>query len=266
MIRHTFVYRMARGQREISLEPLCCLHIGALNCDWPTLLERLAAIRRDPTRLTLVMGDIGDSIYPGPTEKRYDPDTIDPRYYPPHKAYEKFVQLIEPIHRQGKVIGYHTGNHDETWSMRSGFNVVRDWVVRQLPGATYLGWLAVTRFIVKDHRGRTVRTYYINSHHGSFTGNRLGGAINRTEDRGRAWDSDITLRGHCHQIGGSKKSRYQWSLSKGKKQVFALCGSFYSSYLECAASYAEKKDLEPLETGTITVLMRPYENKLGLVF
>ena len=262
MIIHNYTINLPRNEDAIYLEAFCCAHIGTIAHDEEKFNTRLNKVLEDPNRYLIFLGDAADAIYPSGNEKRYDADTIDMRFYPPVKAYNYFREKLAPLAKKNKIVGIHTGNHDDKLRLVSGTDYVKDYVCQPL-GVKYLGWMAYTNLFIKQN-GQKYR-YVINSNHGAFTGSRTGGNLNRLEDLGRSYDCDILLRGHTHRIGALKTERYELTEDGKiitKKQIFATVGSFHKSMVENVALYSERKDYPPLKTGSITIKIAPKKNDM----
>lgn len=257
MITHKFTINLPKSEEAVNLEAFCCAHVGSIAFDEDKFNTRLKKVKEEENRYMIFLGDAADAIFPSGNEKRYDADTIDLRFYPPVKSYKYFREKLEPLAKAGKIVGIHTGNHDDKLRIMSGTDYINDYVCGPL-GVKYLNWLAYTNLFIKQ--GKETSRYVINSNHGGFTGNRTGGNLNRLEDYGRVYDCDILLRGHTHRIGALKTIRYYYTETgeiKERKQIFATVGSFHKSMVHNVPLYSERKDLPPLKTGTITIKILP---------
>jgi hypothetical protein len=97
----------------------------------------------------------------------------------------------------------------------------------------------------------------IYSTHGSYSGRRIGGKMNRLEDLSTWYDADIYLMGHTHELAGERKVRYavntQTHELKTEKKVYAFTGTYLRSHQLNCSSYAERLNLAPNKIGMITI-------------
>lgn len=262
MITHKFDIKLPKGEDSINLEMFCCAHVGSIAFDEDKFNQRIQRVLEEENRYLFFLGDTADAIFPTPDEKRYDPDTIDLRFYPPVNAYKYVRDKVAPIAKQKKIVLWHTGNHDDKLRLRSGTDYVQDYICDPL-GIAYGGWLAYTNLFIHDKK--TKYRYVINSNHGSYSGSKIGGALNYLEDRGRAYDCDILARGHSHKSGTTKTIKYYLDEEgnvQERKQLFVSVGSFHKSLVPGAALYSERKDYLPLKTGTVTVKIIPSQGDM----
>lgn len=244
--------KLKAGQ-HFYLEPLACLHVANLCFDEEKFLKRIDAIEKEPNRYTVLMGDLHDAIYPSAGEKRYDPDVIDMRYWPPQKGYGHLRDVLQPLASRGKILGISEGNHDRTLWKRFGHNYIKE-----LCDGLDVAHLGVVWFIKLNFPNG--KSYVINGAHGRYGGGRLGGHMNKVEDLSSGYDADVYLRAHSHQIGFSE--RKMLSFDGERKKYFAVVGSFLDGHKEGISSYAEEYDLLPLTTGTISISFNPWEDKI----
>lgn len=252
MIRASQSIRLKKGEKFV-IEPMCCIHLGNVGHDEDKFSERVNAIMDDPNRYTVLMGDLHDAIYPSANEKRYDPDTIDARYWPPQNGYNHLEEIFKPMADAGKILGVSEGNHDRALWKRFGHNYIKQFSDNL--DVPYLGivWFLKLRF-------PNDKSWVINGAHGRFGGRRFGGNINRIEDMSSGYDADIYLRGHTHQMGYSKRRIETFDGYRTK--YFAAVGSFLDGFKDGATSYAEEFDLLPLPTGTISFSIDPWKGKV----
>lgn len=240
-------------KEKFYLEPIACIHVGNKGFEQEKFDERIQAILEEPNRYTVLMGDLHDAIYPSANEKRYDPDTIDMRFWPPQKGYKWLEKKLKPLADKNKILGISEGNHDRTLFKRFGHNYIKELCDNlEVPYLGYV-WFLKLKFPNKQ-------SYIINGAHGHYSGRDFGGNINHLGKLRMGYDADIFLRAHSHQIGFHDKKIETFN---GSKMIyFASVGSFLNAFKEGQISYAEEADLLPLPTGTISFSMDPWKNKI----
>ncbi len=262
----------------MNIEPLSDIHVGGRFHDKVKFKEVIERIKNDPSRYTFIMGDIFDATTPD--NKFFDERTRDPELPELHDQMNYLLKLLLPIRH--KILGVHTGNHDERQRIRHYDDVVLRLVNelnREYPPDSgipkletpikYLGYLAITRlvFVRKFPSGEEHEdsSYDIFTAHGGYAGRRAGGNLNNNEDIARDFSADIYLTGHTHQIVLHKMEKIAMDkyghLQKVVK-IFAVCGSFAQPYNEGFITYPEYRVLSASRVGTITISIDPFNKKL----
>lgn len=257
------VIKVRNPNTRISLEPISCIHVGNTNFNEKKFLERRDAILHDPNRYTLGLGDYGDSIGTGVgqiTDKRYNLETIDPKYNTPDKQYEYVREQFWPIRK--KLLGLVVGNHDYHIEEVTGHLYVRE-LARDL-GVPYLGYAS---FIILnfEYKGKIIRKSTIFAAHSHFHGTTAGGNLNNILRAAGYFEADVYLTAHTH------RTLFDESLVVGVDddgqivkypKIVASTGSFLETYVKGNLNYAEKNILPALKTGTITIAFEPGSGKI----
>ncbi len=262
-----------------NIEPLSDIHVGSKFHDKTKFAEVIQRIKDDPSRYTFLMGDLFDATLPD--NKFYDQETQDPELPELEDQFQYLLKALLPIRH--KILGVHTGNHDERIRLRHFDNIVlrlvkelnREWIDPALNAPKletpipYLGYMAITRlvFFRKFESGEEHidSSYDLFTWHGGYSGRRIGGNINNMEDIAAGWSADIYLSGHTHQLGVNKRIKVamdQYGKLQEIVKIFGICGTFMRAYNDGTISYAEIKGYGPQRVGTLTVSIQPYERKL----
>jgi predicted phosphodiesterase len=265
---------------QVHIEPISDIHVGSKFHMKEKLAEVIERIRTQPTRYTVIMGDIFDAT--PPDHKFFDAETLDPELPTFEEQFEYILLKLLPIRH--KILAVLTGNHDERVRLHHNSNIVlrlvkelnREYpehlgipaLPRQIKYMGYSGFIRLVFYRKFDSGEEHIDSRYeLFVHHGFFTGRRFGGNINSLEDMSRDNDADIFLTGHSHNVGGYKRPQTcmddKGNLSETAK-IFAICGSFLKSYNTGVTSYAEVKGMPPTRVGTITVSIDPYYRKLQI--
>ena len=250
----------------ISLVPVGDIHLGDKNCDVKYFEKLVDWVLEDDKRYVIGMGDYGNYIVPSDAS-RYDSTVVDIKYASPEEQFKKILKTFQPLAEKNKIIGFHTGNHEEEMRKRHYFDFTRNMChTLKVP---YLGWNAITSLSfnrLSSTGGKcNSNNLILYSTHGFGSGFRRGSKVNKLEDLASFVDADIYLMGHNHDIFSTRT--IQLRLSKGKKspgkiierkRVFACTGTMLRGYAAGVTSYIERKGYQPHKIGVIKVKIKPY--------
>lgn len=241
--------------------PVGDIHIGDINCDLEYLKRTLNWIMEKPNRYMIGMGDAMNML--SIKDNRYDTDATDPKFATLESQYKEILRLFKPLAESNKIIGLHTGNHEDVARRRYYYDFTRnlcyDLKVR------YLGWDAFTRLIFRRMNGVGERerttTVVINSLHG-FVGGRLRGSkVNALERLSADRIADIYLMAHGHDLFETRRVVLSMA-SRGtelveKKLAFGFTGCFVHTYKKGTSGYAERMSYPPSKVGVINITIKP---------
>ena len=251
------VYIISRKIRvkgdELHIEPLGDFHVGSPHTDLDRIRDRVEAIRAEPDRYWIGMGDYIESIGPyrrGVVDKRWMEWLARHGLQTPLQQLDEFFKLVEPIKK--KCLGLIIGNHDYT--VLDPGDLKLEFENR---GYIFLGPMAFIKIeVVKN--GKLRRSDWIWACHGSYAGMRQGGAVNRLEDLSRKYYADVYLHAHTHAKNFWKGIRYipQADPPKliEKTMIYVLTGCFVREHVVNDFSYTEiRPSPRTVRLGTITV-------------
>lgn len=257
------VIKLKSLSSTIALEPIGCIHAGNVNFNEAKFNERLSAIAREPNRYTLGMGDYADSIMVGAgqvADKRWNPQTVDKRFFTPDEQYAYVTEKLMPIRK--KIFGLLEGNHDYALEEKTGHQYVKE-MAKDL-GVPYLGYVS---FIVLNfqHDGKLVRKNVIFAAHTHFNGLTAGANLNKISQVSSYFNADVYLTGHTHRTlfdealvigvnGGGELIKFP--------KILASTGTFMETYIRGQHNYAEKGVYQATKTGTITIEFEPMSGKI----
>jgi predicted phosphodiesterase len=263
------------AESDVMIEPIGDIHVGARFHDKPKFAEVVKRIAEDPRRLTIIMGDLFDATLPD--NKFYDQENQDPELPTIQSQYDYLYKMLKPISH--KILGIHTGNHDERIRLRH----YQDMVLRLCmeldipkpvtgtPNAMhgYLGYLALSRFQFVSENDKSgsphVDEFDFFTTHGYYNGRRIGGNMNQMEDLAGHFSADVYLAGHTHQMAVHKKVKKSLDGNGNLEEivkVFGVTGSFARAYNAGFTSYPEKTVMPTSRVGTITIGINPRQRKL----
>ncbi len=262
----------------VDIEPLSDIHVGARFHDKVKFKEVVERIKNQPNRYTFIMGDVFDCT--DPDNKFFDMRTRDPELPELSDQMNYIVKMLLPI--RNKILGVHTGNHDERQRLRHYDDLIgrlvaelnRDYpdnsgIPRLQAPIRYLGYMAITRlqFILKSETSKEhiMSSFDVFTAHGGYSGKRVGGNLNSNQDLLASFSADIYLTGHTHQVVIHKVEKIgmdQFGHLAKVVKISAVCGSFAQPYNEGFITYPEYKLLPASRVGTVTVSIQPFERKL----
>jgi hypothetical protein len=257
------VIKLKSLKATVALEPLGCIHAGNVNFNETKFNERLGVIARDPNRYTIGMGDYADSIMVGAgqiADKRWNPQTIDKRFFSPDDQYAYVTEKFRPIRK--KILGLLEGNHDYSLEEKTGHQYVRE-MAKDL-GVSYLGYVAFVKLRF-EYNGKVLSAPVVFAAHTHFSGLTAGGNLNKISAISSYFDASVYLTGHTHRTlfdealvfgvdGGGELVKYP--------KILASTGTFMETYVKGQHNYAEKSVLQATKTGTITIEFEPGANKI----
>lgn len=251
----------------IYIEPLGDLHIGNVAFEEQKLLERIEAIKKDPNRYWIGMGDYIDAISPwkkGDIDKRFEENVFLSSYPTLNKQIDRFIEIMKPI--KDKCLGLLWGNHE--WGKMEVSDFEKNFC--EPLETVFLGARCFVILRVYDARSnRHLGDWKIFAVHGSYTGVRTGGAFNRIQDLAGIFDADIYLHAHTHAKGFQQdyritiEQRGRKIFVREKPVIFGLTGGFINPFALNREVYFDKK-AQPrrIRVGTITIAIDPWEGKL----
>jgi len=236
-------------------------HLGHIGCDKEKLKKDLEWIKNQKHLLVYLMGDFLDIQIPYiAPEKHVVYSEIDRDLDTFEKGYNYLVELLIPIKR--KIMGIHLGNHDFQWIQKTQFNYVKN-LANEL-NAPYLNFEALTKLLIGTDKAWRKR-FDIYSVHGSYSGRKIGGKLNRLTEIASSFDADIYIMAHVHELGGWRTVKIgldQHMKIVEKKQAYVFSGTYFKAHVLNASSYAERRQYPPNKIGLITIEIYPRQRDI----
>lgn len=225
-------------QREMTIYPLVCMHIGAPQCDMGFLREHLKRIADDPNARWVYMGDGGDCV------TKYSKGDLYGQLLSPQLQQNVLIDLLAPIKDKG-LFGIR-GNHGHRVFKETGLSF--DATLCRGLGIPYLGVASFANLVV----GRS--SYDLYFHHGIDSGVALRTKIGKAEEFGKFIDADAIFTAHSHVAMALQPSALLGVDNVNGKVVTKMrhqyiCGSSYDS----RTGYAEDKGYPPLLPSYLSV-------------
>lgn len=253
-----------KNQKDhIFLEPIGDIHVGSPLVDYEKLQKRINAIRDEPNRHTIIMGDVIDNIMAyagGMVDKRWNSDIAQKDLMTTEEQSDKFVELFEPI--KHKIIGILSGNHE--WKTFNRRRFEKDFCEElEVP---YLGYECMIH-IGCYYKKSLIRDFEMWACHGSFGGMTVGGGINRLKQLAGQYDADIYLHAHTHDKAFYIDEQLYHDPKKNdlftRPKIYVMTGTFMRAHMKGIDHYGERRPSPRLpKVGTITVDLVPHEGKI----
>ena len=176
---------------QIEIHPMSDLHIGDMQCDYKSILERIEYIKNTPNAYCILDGDLMDMAISTSVGDTYGANIQ------PMEQLKHCVRLFEPI--KDKILAVLPGNHENRIYRADGIDITSLMCGQLGIADRYSSTTAMVfvRFGATTRRGRP-QLYTIYVTHGSGGGRREGGKINRLTDLAAIVDADIYVMGHTH--------------------------------------------------------------------
>lgn len=244
---------------EYKILVMSDLHIGNASVDRKLL--KYVTERIDDVDGFILGGDLAEFIYPANGENRFDYESYDYDLFPPEKQINYLFDLFGGKDR--KCITIIDGNHEYTWSKRTGVNPSRE-LAKMLGADAYAcGFSNIIRLAFKRSGSSERRCIDIFIHHGWSAARTEGARVLRLIDLSRIiYDCDIYLMGHLHDLG-LKHSETVLAANKrmdivSRTRYYAFTGSFLRGYASGIRSYVESKALKPSRLGSLLIYVTPF--------
>ena len=237
----------------ITIVPFGDVHLGSPNCDWNKFWRFIKWAEKEDLYL-IGMGDIFDVILA--TDKRY---SAEERQLPLLNAIDTIVKTLEPLAKQGKIIGLHRGNHEQKMADIGVGDPILNVCARL--GVKFLGYSSFIKIVAKRgfKKGVEVNTLVIYSHHGFFSGRKRGSKINNLEDLSTYWIADLYLVAHSHDLFSSK--RVCIDFNGQHERAFLNTGAFLKTAEIGTCNYSERAGYPPQKLGIARIEWQPFKTK-----
>lgn len=264
MEMHEFTIPYKSGE-SFYISGLGDLHIGNIAHNKDAMKKAIKFIN-DNQCYIILMGDLIDAIVH--TDKRWDIQSIAQEYRDKtdnliSEQYEtlcNYLDMLDPT----KIIGVHTGNHEDKIRERDSRNITYD-LCRDYD-LKYLGYEAWTR--IKFKRSNHTETFKVFSSHG-YGGGKLPQSkmtpvfqtINQLDD------VDLVMIGHVHDVAVGRVERRTipstGNLYLQKKTIaWMLTGSFLNDRVDGSITYPEKKGYGMTKNGIATFKVYPESRRI----
>jgi len=237
----------------ITIVPFGDVHLGSPNCDWDKFWRFIKWAEKEDLYL-IGMGDIFDVILA--TDKRY---SAEERQLPLLNAIDTIVKTLEPLAKQGKIIGLHRGNHEQKMADIGVGDPILNVCARL--GVKFLGYSSFIQVVAKRkfNSGAESNALIIYCHHGFFSGRKRGSKINNLEDLSMYWDADLYLVAHSHDLFSSKRVCIDFYGARDK--AFLNTGSFLKTTEIGTCNYSERAGYPPQKLGIARIEWQPFKVK-----
>jgi len=211
------------------------VHFGAVNCDLELFKKNVAScVERG--MYVIAMGDMIDVALIGSVSDVYEQEKT-----PDEQIYE-MVDMLKPLADAGLLLGIIQGNHEKRIVKTTSINVTV--LMAKMLNTRYFGHSC----FVNTRVGKQV--YSIFATHGSSGARLSHSKIKAALDVFRYVSSEIILYGHLH--GYDHMTQLYHSIDRKNHCVLEATrhAVLTGSYLRYRDSYAEEKNLPPVQMGS----------------
>lgn len=224
---------------KLLLLPIGDVHLGSPTCNVDKFERTLEFVRKNDCWVIL-MGDLMENATKGSVGAGWVEQLQSPQ-----AQIDYLYEVLKPI--KDKILINLEGNHEERAWKASGVRLSK--VLSNMLGVPFGGYSAFVKLKVRKNN------YIIHAQHGSsnawYPHTKLTAAMRTAQHT----DADLYLYGHTHELLSIKVPRR--FIDKRSRQVvtaekyFVLTGSF----LEYEGSYAQKKNMYPVQTGICNITL-----------
>ena len=189
----TVSVRLDSDLQYIEVDTLADLHIGAKECNFAEIKQRVNEIKDNPNRYCILNGDLIDNATKTSLGDVFQSSS-------PMEQMNTAINLFEPI--KDKILCVTGGNHEARSYKNDGIDLTY-FLCRQLNITQRYSSEAVVLFLrfgtLNRHKAKgrqALYTMYIK--HGRGGGKRPGAKANRLEDMMRTVNTDIYIHSHTH--------------------------------------------------------------------
>lgn len=227
----------------IKVIPFADAHIGGEKgtVDWDLIRGVVKYVVDHQDTYTILMGDLTDGAIHGLGSIRGHPSPFKALYNMGGQWSVLLKKVIEPLARNGKILGLIPGDHDTWIDEDRGMDLnafmvqsISDLTGWKVPYLTDGAWLNLTV-------GEQYYTVY--ARHGDSSAKTDGGRRQVVDRQFGRINADMKLSAHQHMIDAWKTPSYNQAVIK--KGYTVMCGTFF----KYEKSYAEKWGLNPGITG-----------------
>jgi predicted phosphodiesterase len=224
---------------KLLLIPLGDVHLGSPTCNVDKFERTIDFIRRTNCYVIL-MGDLMEAASKSSVGAGWVEQTVSPQ-----KQLDSLEDALEPI--RNKILLVLEGNHEDRIWKDSGIRVMK--ILAKTLRVPFGGYSAFLKLRVGKNN------YIIHAQHGSsnawYPHTKLTAAMRTAAHT----DADLYLYGHTHELLSIKVPRRSMSkrdrIVETSEKYFVLTGSF----LEYEGSYAQKKNMYPIQTGIANITL-----------
>lgn len=235
---HTF--DLATTSDKATVIPLTDIHLGSKFSLKDKFQAYIDLILNTPNCYTVVLGDVMENA----TKTSVGLAMYEENFHIEDQMIMA-SQMLQPLVNAGKLIGIHTGNHEQRTSLLVQLNPMK--LVAESLGVPYLDWQSYHIWTVGGQK------YKIHTHHGSGGGASAAGKLNQVMKMAKVSRADLFLMGHTHDRLDYETVIFDWDEESGEMievpQKYAVCGSLLGYH----GSYAEQAMFPPIGQGMVKI-------------
>ena len=242
---------------KLTIIPISDVHIGDKTSDLKAFKEVLERIKNEPNTFTILNGDLCNIALKNSKSDVYSDELT------PMEQVLQIIKFLEPI--KDKILVMSNGNHEDRITKDTSIDVLY-LVAKQLHLEQVYSpsWWYLYLSFGKDIKGRKVN-YTLTGYHGSGSGRKSGGKINRLEEMSQVVIADVYLMGHTHKPIATKGiiyTPYYQSKTLTKQEMYYLMSN---SFVQYEGSYAEKMGMIPSHNGITEAILGGKNKSIKLI-
>jgi predicted phosphodiesterase len=260
-----FKFKFSFHPQEFALIPLFDIHFGSKLHNSNLWKKVVNLISNNPHTYCYLGGDILEFI--NVDHKHFTFENLEKSFQRNVDriltySVEYAVEKLEPI--KDKILFIHAGNHDTRYLYKQGFDPISS--IAKLLNIPYFtnSFEVLCKFLF--HHNNKTYSFNLYSHHGVGHGTKAGSLINRLEDIMSAFDADIYVMGHSHQLVFTYKNYITTNLAGTalitKRKYLLRVGGFRNGRALKITDYSEKAGFKPSTIGTFLIQIK-HLNKQG---
>ena len=232
---------------RVQVMPIGDIHWGAETCDEELFLKTLSDCLAKGIYV-VGMGDMLESSTIGSVGDLFG------QKYSPQEQMDKMVEMLKPLADAGLLLGLHSGNHEHRVSKLTSMDVTL--MMCRLLGVPYLGHSVFHIWRVGK------QSYTVHSTHGSSGARLPYSKVKAALDVFRYVEAEIVLYGHLHGLDHMTQMYYKVNKTRKVTEECARHAVLTGSFLGYKDSYAERKNLPPVQTGTALISLWGDQHKI----
>ena len=224
---------------KILLVPVGDVHLGSPTCNIGKFEKTLAFLERTDCQIVLI-GDLMEAASKNSVGAGWVEQTGSPQ-----AQLDALYEVLLPLRE--KILVILEGNHEERIWKDSGIRVSK--VLAKMLKVPFGGYSAFLKLRVRKNN------YVVHAQHGSsnawYPHTKLTAAMRTAQHT----DADLYLYGHTHELLSIKVPRRSMDM---RNRTISTCEKYFvltGSFLEYEGSYAQKKNMYPIETGIANITL-----------
>lgn len=232
-----------------KLCPLGDLHWGAKNCQQDLVKEQVSRCLKNNIYV-IGMGDMIEMA------TKTSPGAGVYEQISPQDQIDDMIDLLMPLQEAGLLLGVLQGNHEIRASKEAGLDITK--LMCRTLRTSYLGSAKNLLLMVGN------QSYKVHATHGSAGGGTPEGKLKGAKRVFSYIHADLVLYGHTHGLDKVQMRYFEISKKRKKVENRIKHAVLTGSYLNYEGSYAEQKNMMPVDIGSPTILFNANQHEIKI--